>query len=59
MIQIRQPQNDLAARRFPVPLAHMCGLLTAGVHKLKQCSTLLVGRQKHIGRFAEAGAGIN
>ena len=35
MIQIRQPKNDFAARRFPaLLLAHACGLPTADMHKV-------------------------
>ena len=40
LIEIRQPQHDLAAGRFSVPLAHIGGLHTAGMHKLKQSSAL-------------------
>ena len=42
LIEIRQPQYDLAAGRFSVPLAHIGGLHTAGMHKLKQSSALIL-----------------
>jgi hypothetical protein len=36
VIQIWQSQNNLATGWFPVPLAHVCGLRAADMHKLEQ-----------------------
>jgi hypothetical protein len=38
VIQIRQPQNDFARRRFPALLAHARGLHAADMHKVEQPS---------------------
>jgi hypothetical protein len=43
MIQIRQPQNDLATERFSVPLAHLRSVHAADVHKLEQVSVSMLG----------------
>jgi len=41
VIQIRQPQNDFARRRFPALLSHARGLHAADMHKVEQPSRSL------------------
>ncbi len=52
-IQIPQLQNDLAAGRIPVPLAHIGGLNTAGMHKLEQLSFPEFGVPMRLGDLAQ------
>jgi hypothetical protein len=56
-IQVREPQDDLAAGWFLVLLAHIRGLHTAGMHTLEQALVLRRNVEKRPGDLTLLEAG--